>query len=65
MSLDLEGEGVDLRGYMNKTCPNSIENFTTNVKSATYPGYKEPFSSLEITLNLKPFSPPAEESTEQ
>lgn len=61
MALDLEGEGVDLGDYMNKTCPWTIENYSANVKSTTYPCCKEPYNSLDVTLNLKPFAPPAEE----
>lgn len=54
MALELEGEGVELSNYMNKTCPRSIENFTSHVKTSTYLCCKEPYNSLEIKLNLKP-----------
>lgn len=57
MSLELDGPGVDLSIYLNTTCPWSIENYTAAIKTSTYPCCKESYSSLDITLNLKPSHP--------
>lgn len=54
VTMETEGDGVDMTWYMNKTCPWLVESFTAQTKTTFYPCCKEPYASLDIILNPKP-----------
>lgn len=54
VKLELTGAGVNLEFYQNSTCPLAVESATAAVHTKHYPCCKEPYSHVEVNLQLKP-----------
>jgi len=53
VKLELTGSGVNLENYQNSTCPLAVESATAVIQTKYYPCCKEPYSHIEINLQLK------------
>lgn len=54
LKLQLDGDGVELTSYLNSTCPLAVDKATATINTKYYPCCKEPYSSLEVNLVVKP-----------